>query len=658
MCVLALLVAMVSHPRLSWHGILLLMLGLCLPNSLTAAPMESTPIGHFTQTTYEQQYKAAKEHLVQLEQNPAIGNDRSNWLTGVRAFRRIHAAQRGDSSLGPTSLYMVGKVYRQMFDRFHLPLDRDNAIETLLDVAEQYPANALADDALLLAADSMGLDPNRLEEAESLYGKIIEVYPKGDQINSARFRLDAIKTKARAALPAASPPLPAPLTKPELTTGLSSAPVQADAPISGSLAQIAPVKYWSSDSYTRIVIQSSTPVSFNATLLDKSNDQPRRLFIDFRGSQLSPQARTPVLIQDGLLKQARSGQYSSDTVRVVLDIESLSDYKVFSLNDPFRVIVDVHGVKVNASPTANQPLVTEQGRSSVPISPPKVTQKPSYSAPPGTMQEEAPITLSDKKKWKTIQDPSRSQQHKGVSDSKISLAQQLGLGVRKIVIDPGHGGKDPGAMAFGLKEKDIVLKIARKVEVVLKNKYNYQVSLTRTKDSFLPLEERTAIANTRGADLFLSIHVNAHPDKTIGGIETYFLNLATNADAMRVAALENATSTHSISELQSILSDLMNNSKIEESSRLAQFVQANLVNGARKSYQTKDLGVKQAPFYVLIGAEMPAILAEISFITNPEEARLLQDDNYLQRIAEQIAAGIAAYVDHHHTAALGFFPSR
>ena len=209
-------------------------------------------------------------------------------------------------------------------------------------------------------------------------------------------------------------------------------------------------------------------------------------------------------------------------------------------------------------------------------------------------------------------------------------------------------------MAFGLKEKDIVLKIARKVESILKNKHNYQVTLTRPKDTYLPLEERTAIANTQGGDLFISVHVNAHPNKAIEGVETYFLNLATDADAMRVAALENATSTHSISELQNILSDLMKNSKIAESSRLAQFVQTHLVNGTKKIYKTRDLGVKQAPFYVLIGAEMPAILAEVSFITNPEEAKLLQDETYLQRIAEQLAEGITAYVDHHHTAALRF----
>ena len=188
----------------------------------------------------------------------------------------------------------------------------------------------------------------------------------------------------------------------------------------------------------------------------------------------------------------------------------------------------------------------------------------------------------------------------------------------------------------------------------LEKTQRYEVALTRSKDVYLPLEERTAIANTLNGDLFISIHVNAHPDKTIGGVETYFLNLATNAEAMRVAALENATSTHNISELQGILTDLMRNSKIDESSRLARFVQANLATGMNKQYNSRNLGVKQAPLYVLIGAEMPAILAEISFITNPKEAELLREESYLDRIAEQIVAGIVEYIEHNQTVALKY----
>ncbi len=618
--------------------------------ALAALPQPSVePITHFTQATYEQQYKAAKDHLLRLEQDVTLGSERANWLNGARNFRRIHTSQK-DAPLGPASLYMLGKVYLQMYDRFHLPLDRDNAIESLLAVATEYPSNSLADDALLFAADSVRLDQSRETEATALYARIIEEYSQGDQAALARARLNGPKTQSPVTVATVEPPAPAPVP---LSVAAVSSPALTNEATSGSLAQIAQVKYWSSEDYTRIVIQATSPVQFNTTLLEKNGDQPRRLYIDFAGSYIPLQARNPVPIQDGLLKQARSGQFSSDTVRVVLDIESLSDYKVFSLNDPFRVIVDVHGVRTATVEPGLKPD-TEPQLPPIITPAPRVAKAPSnILVPTDGKKSLTPITLEDQKKRK----PSLSVEpgkKRMPGKEEISLAQQLGLGVRKIVIDPGHGGKDPGAMAFSLKEKDIVLKIARKVETILKSKYNYQVTLTRTKDTYLPLEERTAIANTQGGDLFISIHVNAHPDKTIGGVETYFLNLATNADAMRVAALENATSTHSISELQNILSDLMKNSKIAESSRLAQFVQSNLVGGTKKIYKTKDLGVKQAPFYVLIGAEMPAILAEISFITNPEEAKLLQDEIYLQRIAEQIAAGIAAYVDHHHTAALRF----
>jgi N-acetylmuramoyl-L-alanine amidase len=170
----------------------------------------------------------------------------------------------------------------------------------------------------------------------------------------------------------------------------------------GSLAQIAPVKYWSSEDYTRIVIQTTSPVQFNSTLLEKSGDQPRRLYIDFAGSYIPPQARDSVPIQDGLLKQARSSQISSDTVRVILDIESLSDYKVFSLNDPFRVIVDVHGIR-NATVEPDRKPDTEQKLPTVVTPAPQVAKAPNVRAVP-TDGKESPslITLDDQKKAETV----------------------------------------------------------------------------------------------------------------------------------------------------------------------------------------------------------------------------------------------------------------
>lgn len=583
----------------------------------TASPSLSQGSGE----TLEQQYKTAKDYILRLQQDGKIGKDRGNWLNGVRNFRKIHLAQK-EGPLGPSSLYMMALTYRQMYDQFKVPIDLENAIEQFTETATLYPSHSLADDALFKAAESSLLEKGKERQAMELYRKIVDVYPKSDHYNKALARIQPQREKRQDSAgeePALSSP-------------------------AKNLVQILPVKYWSSAGYTRLVIQTSSPVSFTSGLFEKESGQPRRLWVDLAQSYLPPQFRQPIPIKDGLLKEAGASQFNSDTVRFTFAIESLSDYKVFSLGDPFRVIVDIQGEKapiLKESQEKTSPTIT-----SLPVEQQRIT--PVIAPQDGVGQPI--ISLEDQKKRSPLTELSK----KPISRDAISLAQQLGLGIRKIVIDPGHGGKDPGAMAFGLKEKDIVLKVSQKIAKILRSNYRYEVILTRTKDVYLPLEERTAIANAQHSDLFISIHVNAHPNKANGGIETYFLNLATNADAMRVAALENATSTHNIGELQEILTNLMKNSKIDESSRLAQFVQTNLVSGLEQKYNLHDLGVKQAPFYVLIGARMPAILAEISFITNPEEAKYLRDEHYLSKIAEQIAAGIATYVDHHQTAAIKF----
>ena len=224
----------------------------------------------------------------------------------------------------------------------------------------------------------------------------------------------------------------------------------------------------------------------------------------------------------------------------------------------------------------------------------------------------------------------------------------MALGVSRIIIDPGHGGKDYGAPGYikGVHEKDVVLQIARRLARKIRQELKCEVFLTRNRDEYLTLEERTAIANTKNADLFISIHTNSHKDNRAYGIETYFLNLATDDDAIRVAAMENATSTKNISDLQTILFDLMQNAKINESSRLAGYIQSTLVNHLKtKRYsRIKDKGVKQAPFYVLLGAQMPAVLVETSFISNPRECKRLVDPQYQERICEAIILGIRQYI--------------
>jgi N-acetylmuramoyl-L-alanine amidase len=226
----------------------------------------------------------------------------------------------------------------------------------------------------------------------------------------------------------------------------------------------------------------------------------------------------------------------------------------------------------------------------------------------------------------------------------FSIARQLGLGVSRIVIDPGHGGHDPGAQSRGVVEAELVLDVALRLEQLLQNVPGTEVVLTRRTDEFIALQERTAMANREGADLFLSIHANASPSAEARGVETYFLNFATNLNAASVAARENAASGQTMGELPDIVKAIALNNKLDESRDFATQVQHSMLENLRGSNKLiRDLGVKQAPFVVLIGAAMPSVLAEISFVTNPQEARLLKNNAYRQKIAEALFAAIKKY---------------
>jgi N-acetylmuramoyl-L-alanine amidase len=219
---------------------------------------------------------------------------------------------------------------------------------------------------------------------------------------------------------------------------------------------------------------------------------------------------------------------------------------------------------------------------------------------------------------------------------------------RLIVVDAGHGGKDQGAKsASGIHEKNVNLTIARHVKTILVNRFKYRVVMTRKDDTFIPLKERSAIANNRNADLFVSIHANAAKRKSAHGIETYFLGTTHNDDALAVAARENGELVQSVKDgqVQEILASLITTTKINDSSRLAGTVQENLFRSTRKKFRAlKNLGVKEGPFYVLHGADMPSILVEVGFLTNRKESRMLSKPDYLYRLASSIAEGIHKYL--------------
>jgi N-acetylmuramoyl-L-alanine amidase len=372
-------------------------------------------------------------------------------------------------------------------------------------------------------------------------------------------------------------------------------------------ATLNEMKYWSNPDYTRISLELDRDVTWEAHRLGSDGPgKPGRVYIDINRTRLGKSVKD-ITIGDGLLRGARVGQYKPDVVRVVLDTENIKDFKVFPLSDPARLIIDVRGERA-----------VEISRLE-----PVISSKPEQPQPESRHEE--PPVLEKKSK------PSK----------KPAIAK-----IRRIVIDPGHGGHDPGAVGpSGLQEKDVVLAVGLKLRELLRDEMGLDVVMTRSTDVFIPLEERTAIANKVNADLFLSVHANAAPNRSAAGIETYYLNLAKTEKAAQLAAKENGTSLEKVSVLQAILFDLMASYKLNDSAHLADEVQKSLHKKVRSRYSdVKNLGVKQGPFYVLVGATMPSILVETAFVSNAQEEARLKEPAYLDLTAEGILDGVRGYI--------------
>jgi N-acetylmuramoyl-L-alanine amidase len=513
------------------------------------------------QQSAENRYREAESCYSSLKQSSRKMALRHNWLQCIEKFYANYRKDPVGDHAAP-SLFMTGKLYADLYRQSKRQSDLRAAHTMYEKVVVSFPDSRYKVKASLLI-DAM---PRWVKkDSDSKGGDLAKIIEDGTQ-------------------------KPAGGQKPGADPGRS---------VSGNRGTVDNLRFWSNPNYTRVVIDASKDTVYYHHLLkkDPSINKPQRLYVDLKNSRLGRNIKKNIPIDDDLLSDARAGQYTNDSVRVVVDIKSFKTYKIFSLKDPFRIVIDVWGTAGDTQTASRRPRVTIKKNGKLPSS---------------------------------------------------ALAKQLALGVRRIVIDPGHGGRDYGAPGYlkGVHEKHVTLQIARRLAKLIRKELKYEVILTRSSDRYLTLEERTAIANTQNADLFISIHTNSHKDRRAYGIETYFLNLATDDEAIRVAAMENATSTKNISDLQTILQDLMQNAKINESSRLAGNVQVSVVRHLKnKRYsRIKDKGVKQAPFYVLLGAQMPAILVETGFISNPREAKRLVNTQYQQRVCEAIIIGIKKYI--------------
>ncbi|HVL66594.1 MAG TPA: N-acetylmuramoyl-L-alanine amidase [Vicinamibacterales bacterium] len=389
----------------------------------------------------------------------------------------------------------------------------------------------------------------------------------------------------------------------------------------------------------RLTIELDAEVLFHSERIEN----PRRVFFDLKGARPSPALQDASLkFDDDLVREVRFGRHPGAT-RIVMDMQAAESYSVFTLYDPFRIVVDFSRA-AGGTPAPLPPAKTDvpaPDPATTPTTPPPPVPTPPAPTPSQRADPPAPREAAPPRPATAGPPPAAPSAN---SDGKFSLSRQLGLGVSRIVIDAGHGGHDPGAIANGLTEAELTLDIALRLQKLLQKQPGIDVVMTRETDVFIPLEERTRIANREGADLFLSIHANASRNLQARGVETYFLNFATNPEAEAVAARENAGSGQTMHKLPEIVRAITLNNKINESRDFAEMVQRSMVRRlSTRNRNLRDIGVKQAPFVVLIGAQMPSVLAEVSFVTNRQDAALLKTAAYRQQIAEALLDAILRY---------------
>ncbi|HVB99667.1 MAG TPA: N-acetylmuramoyl-L-alanine amidase [Candidatus Dormibacteraeota bacterium] len=566
-------------------------------------------------TTAQQQYQLAQKLEAALEVRPG----------GTRTevdYRKVIQAYRTAENLSPTpllaapSLVAIGRLYNEMghlFDTryFQKALDTDRYLLRL------YPHSLEAPETLYSIAE---IEKGPLEDpvlARKELQSIVELYPSSDQADRARLELTQPRhTRGASSEHAVSNREDNPVASPPPETGPVAGGEEGRRP-----ALVRTVATEQIRGATRIVVYLNGPVKFRSARIARPDrvyfDLSRAYLVHPHGMRLSPRSAA--------VSSVEVAQNQPHVVRVVLDIRRGDGYSASLLHHPYRLAIDV-GRRVHRNGESAQIVAEGRATANGPVADANDT--------PGATREELPA--------KGNLTPARPT-HSGMT----SLTRALGLKIDRIVIDPGHGGFDTGAIGpNGLEEKTVALAIARRLgRLIRQHLPGTQVIYTRDSDRFVPLEERTKLANEKKADLFISIHANSSPDPAARGVAVYYLNFTTSPDAIAVAARENALAQEPVHRLQSLLKEISLNDKIEESRDLAVDVDHSLVDELRLGHVDVDnRGVKKAPFVVLIGAHMPSILVEVSFLSNPIDDRLLGKASYQQRIAQGLFDGVHRYL--------------
>lgn len=477
--------------------------------------------------------------------------------------------------------------------------DYQKAVALYLRVVDRDPAPEIAADSLYAVATLYDRMADRLpraeyrQEAVRAYRRLAREHPQSRHRQAALDRAAQLQTAAR-----------------------RKAPVPDKTP----LAVVSEIRYRANQDYTRVVIQLDREVTFEKQVLKS----PDRIYFDLVGTRPGPDLNGRTIKVDGVfLKRIRVARNRPEIVRVVLDYHEIRDHTVFALFSPFRIVIDTHGHgSARKTKTTREFSTARKARPTPPVTP---TRKKPPESPRAANRE---------------------------PQENLTLTRVLGLKVGRVVVDPGHGGHDAGAIGpGGLREKDLVLSIANRLKPLLEERLGTQVIMTRDDDRFIPLEERTAIANQHQADLFISIHGNSSRGRRATGAETFYLNFAKSDSAQEVATRENAAAQRTVGELEDLVRQITKGTHNAESRKLAGVVQTSLFSGIKKHRRPfLNRGVKTAPFIVLMGASMPSILTEVGFISNPDEERFLTTSENHQKVAEALFEGVKQYLQELGTA--------
>ncbi len=537
-------------------------------------------------------FDVARKSHVKFQAIPESARTQDDYQRQISAFKRVYLTSPiyGNNTI---CLMEIGQLYEQMGRRWQDRRYFESAIESYEFLLTEYSHSQFRLKARLNVGRIYQEDLLDLEAALAHYERFLTDYPKSVQTKTARAGIAEVKEE----IAAKNNPVFAAPGEPAQTASRPPAP--------GGMPVVSDVRYWETPEYSRVVVDVGTKVKFEVGKLQS----PDRLYIDLLNTRVAtPGREATVPVDHDLLKRIRLAQFRPGVSRVVLDLNAMPDFSISELANPYRLVIDIPNAGSQAAKAGSAP------------------------SPP-----------SDLESVRTA-DP--------ITGGSHSLTRALGLKIGKILIDPGHGGHDTGTIGpSGLTEKEIVLDVSMRLGKMIEEKLGSEVVYTRKDDRFIPLESRTASANKLEADLFLSIHLNSSRSKGAIGIETYYLNFTSDPEALEVAARENSGARETIGNLQGLVQKIALQEKIDESREFATSVQdallkSSLTKGMSKSQIRKyNRGVKKAPFVVLIGADMPSILAEMTFLSNPAEEKKLKSNEHRQKLAEALYSGVAAYVE-------------